>query len=52
MLQECRYFFVDEILGLPVEREIDFTIDLVPGEAPLYKTPYKMRTPKLLQMKM
>jgi hypothetical protein len=36
-----------EIPGLPPNREIDFSIDLMPGAAPVSKTPYKMSTPKL-----
>jgi hypothetical protein len=36
-----------EIPGLPPRREIDFSIDLVPGAAPMSKTPYKMSTPEL-----
>jgi hypothetical protein len=33
-----------EIPGFPPRREIDFSIDLVPGAAPVSKTPYRMRT--------
>jgi len=36
-----------EILGFPPKRYIDFSIDLVPGVAPMSKTPYRMRTPVL-----
>ena len=45
LLQEFRDVFPDEILGFPPKRDIDFTIDLVHGAAPLSKTPYKMSTP-------
>jgi hypothetical protein len=34
-----------EIPGLPPKREVDFTIDLVPGVALMSKTPYRMGTP-------
>jgi hypothetical protein len=34
-----------EIPRLQPKRHIDFSIDLLPGFAPLYKTPYKMGTP-------
>jgi hypothetical protein len=30
------------ILGLPPKRDIDFSIDLVPGAAPMSMTPYRM----------
>jgi hypothetical protein len=33
-----------EILGLPPRRVIDFSINLMPGENPVSKTPYKMST--------
>ena len=44
--------FPDEILGIPPKRDIDFTIDLVPGAAPVSKTPYRMSTPEMLELKM
>ena len=34
VLQDIKDVFPDEILGLPPKRDIDFTIELVPGEAP------------------
>ena len=52
MLREFKDVFPDEILGLPPKRYIDFTIELVPGEAPVSKTPYGMSTPEMLEMKM
>ena len=44
VLQEFRDVFPNEILGLPPKRDIDFTIELVPGAAPVSKTPYIMST--------
>ena len=38
VLQEFRDVFLDEILGLPPKRDIDFTIELVPGAVPVSKT--------------
>ena len=52
MLQEFKDVFPDEIPGLPPKRDIDFTIELVPGEAPVSKTPYKMSTPGMLELNM
>ena len=52
VLLELRDVFLDEILGLPPKRDIDFTIDLVPGAASVSKTPYRMNTPELLELKM
>ena len=52
VLQEFKDVFPDEILGLPPKRDIDFTIELVPGAAPVSKTPYRMSTPEMLELKM
>ena len=52
MLQEFRDVFPDEISGLPPKRDIDFTIELVPGVAPVSKAPYRMSTPEMLELKM
>jgi hypothetical protein len=39
-----------EIPGFPSKREIYFSIDLVPGAAPVSKTPYRMGTLELKQL--
>ena len=52
MLKEFRDVFPDEILGIPPKRDIDFTIELVPGAAPVSKAPYRMSTPEMLELKM
>jgi hypothetical protein len=43
--------FVDEIPELPPRREIDFSIDLLPGSAPVFKAPYRMILPKLTELR-
>jgi hypothetical protein len=35
-----------EVPGLPPRRDIDFSINLMPGEALVSKTPYRMSTPE------
>jgi hypothetical protein len=40
VLCEVRNMFVHEIPELPLRREIDFSIDLLPGSAPISKVPY------------
>ena len=37
MLQDLKYVFLDEVLGLPSKRDIDFTIDLVPRVVLVFK---------------
>ena len=46
VLQEFEYVF-QEILGFPPKREIYFSIDLIPGDDPISKTPYIMSIPEL-----
>ena len=43
--------FVDEISELPPRREIDLSIDLLPGSAPISKAPYRMSLPELTELK-
>ena len=50
MLQEFKDVFLDEISGLPPNRDIDFIIELVPRVPLVSKTPYKMSTPEILEM--
>ena len=42
--------FPDEILGIPPKREIDFTIEIVLGVAPVSKTPYRMSMPEMFEL--
>jgi hypothetical protein len=41
-----------EVLGLPPRRDIDFSINLMPGAALVSKTPYRMSTPELKELQM
>jgi hypothetical protein len=43
--------FPEELLGMPPYRDIEFVIELKPGTSPLYKTPYRMATPELAELK-
>jgi hypothetical protein len=43
--------FPEELPGMPPDRDIEFVIELNPGTTPIYKTPYKMATPKLAELK-
>jgi hypothetical protein len=40
-----------ELPGMPPDRDIEFVIELKPGTTPIYKTPYRMATPKLAELK-
>ena len=52
VLPEFRNVFPDAILGFPPKRDIDVTIELVPGKAPMSKTPYRVSTQYLLELMM
>jgi hypothetical protein len=43
--------FLEELLGLPPDREIEFTIDLLPGTGPISKAPYRMTPLELRELK-
>ncbi|XP_022887797.1 uncharacterized protein LOC111403499 [Olea europaea var. sylvestris] len=43
--------FLDDLPGLPPDREIKFTIDLIPGTTPISQSPYKMASAELKELK-
>jgi hypothetical protein len=43
--------FPEELPGMPPDRDIEFVIVLKPGTTPIYKTPYRMATPELAELK-
>ncbi|XXG89232.1 hypothetical protein AAC387_Pa12g1284 [Persea americana] len=43
--------FLEQIPGLPPVREIDFTIELVPGTTPISRAPYRMAPAELRELK-
>ena len=43
--------FPNDLLGLPPEREVEFTIDLAPETAPISKAPYRMAPMELKELK-
>ena len=40
-----------EVPGLPPDREIEFSIELLPGTTPISKAPYRMAPPELAELK-
>nr|XP_027071972.1 uncharacterized protein LOC113696787 [Coffea arabica] len=51
VVQEFPDVFPEELKTLPPEREVEFRIDLVPGTAPISKTPYRMAPAELKELK-
>jgi hypothetical protein len=43
--------FPKELLGMPPDQDIEFVIELKPGRSPIYKTPYRMATLELAELK-
>ena len=43
--------FPDDIEGLPPDREVEFTIDLIPGTEPISIPPYRMAPEELRELK-
>src|ERR1051325_7148683 len=43
--------FPDEIPSAPLEREVEFSIDLVPGTRPISMAPYRMSASELAELK-
>ncbi|RVX05086.1 RNA-directed DNA polymerase-like [Vitis vinifera] len=51
IVREYPDVFPEDLSGLPPEREVEFTIDLVPGTGPLSKAPYRMAPVELKELK-
>ena len=43
--------FPDELPGMPPERDVEFTIDLVPRTKPIAKNAYRLAAPELAELK-
>jgi hypothetical protein len=52
ILKYFRDVFPEEVPGLPPKRDIDFSIELVPGAVPMSRAPYRMSTPELVELKL
>ena len=42
VVSEFPDFFLNDLPGMPPKRDIEFSIDLLPGTAPIAKRPYRM----------
>jgi hypothetical protein len=52
ILREYKEMFPEEVPGIPPRREIDFSIELAPGAMPTSRTPCRMSTPELFEIKL
>ena len=51
MVADFADVFPDEVPGLPPSRDVDFTIDLIPGAGPVSVAPYRMAPAELTELK-
>ena len=51
VVREFPDVFPDDIAGLPLEREVEFTIDLISGTEPISIPPYRMAPAELRELK-
>jgi len=51
VVHEFEDVFPEEVPGLPPNREVEFSIDLVLGTGPLSMAPYRMAPAELVELK-
>ena len=51
VVREFPDVFPDDIVGLPSDREVEFTIDLIPRTEPVSFPPYRMAPAELREIK-
>src|ERR1051325_1795562 len=51
VVREFPDVFPEDLLGIPPTREVEFSIDLIPGTRPLSRAPYRMAPVELSELK-
>ena len=51
VVNELLYVLPKELPGMPADWDIEFVIELKPGIAPIYNTPYRMATLEVAKLK-
>ena len=51
VVEEFLDVFLDELSGLPPDREIEFCIDLIPGAEPIYVPSYRITLVELTELR-
>ena len=51
VVREFPNVFPEELLGIPLEREVGLSIEIVSGKAPVYRAPYGMAPVELKELK-
>jgi hypothetical protein len=49
----CKFpnVFPDDLPGLPLDQDVEFKIELLPGTAPISRRPYRMPLNELVELK-
>ena len=50
VVREFPDVFPEDLPGVPPERQVEFRIDLVPGAAPIARTPYRLAPPEMQEL--
>ena len=51
IVREFPYVFPKELPSIPLEMEVDLSIEIVPGTAPVSRAPYRMALVELKELK-
>ena len=51
IVREILDVFPEELLGIPLEREVDLSIEIVPRTTPVSRAPYRMAPVELKELK-
>jgi len=51
VIREYPDMFPEDLPGLPLDREVEFSIDLLPGTGPISKAPYRMTLVEMKKLK-
>ena len=51
VVEEFLDVFPEDLLGLPLDRVLEFSIDVIPGMTPISKAPYRIAPMELPELK-
>ena len=51
VVKEFPDVFLKELPGIPLEKEVDLAIEIVPGTVPMSRAPYRMASVELKELK-
>ena len=51
VVREFLDVFPEDLPGIPIDREIEFSVEVLPGTSPISKAPYRMAPIELKELK-